>query len=413
MLATYLKTPLTLERYRFGPAGPHLDRFTDWLEVRGYQPDRIQHLLRGVHCFSRWAHSARLPLQALDATALEAFRHYLHSQQRLHYPSGNYSHLFMGARHFFTFLASTGQSTSLASIPPASSDPQLFVEFCHWMHLHRGTTAATVNNYRLTLLDLLETLGESPAQYTPRALRAFILDRASRHGIERAKTLVTAVRMFLRFLIAGGHCAPGLDYAIPTIARWRRASLPKYLSAEAVERVITSCDLTTPLGVRDRAILLLLARLGLRAGDVAALQFRDLHWQEGTVLVAGKNRRQTRLPLPQEVGDAILHYLEQRPAVDNAHVFLTTSAPFKGLSYQTVSQIATRAMHRAHVETSIHGAHVLRHSAATQMLRHGVPLSAIGAVLRHASIETTAGYAKVDHHLLQQVARPWPEVSSC
>jgi len=252
MLATYLKTPLTLERYRFGPAGPHLDRFTDWLEVRGYQPDRIQHLLRGVHCFSRWAHSARLPLQALDATALEAFRHYLHSQQRLHYPSGNYSHLFMGARHFVTFLASTGQSTSLASIPPVSSDPQLFVEFRHWMDLHRGTTAATVNNYRLTLLDLLETLGESPAQYTPRALRAFILDRASRHGIERAKTLVTAVRMFLRFLIAGGHCAPGLDYAIPTIARWRRASLPTYLSAEAVECVIASCDLTTPLGVRDR-----------------------------------------------------------------------------------------------------------------------------------------------------------------
>jgi integrase/recombinase XerD len=211
MLATYLTTPVTLERYRVGPAGPHLDRFTDWLEVRGYQPDRIQHLLRGVHGFSRWAHSASPPFPVLNATALEAFRHSLHRQQRLHYPSGNYSHLCMGARHFVTFLASTGPSTSLVSIPPAASAPQLFVACCHWRHLHRGTTAATVNNYRLTLLDLLETLGESPAPYTPRALRAFILDRASRHGMARAKTLVTAVRMFLRLLIAGGRCAPGLD----------------------------------------------------------------------------------------------------------------------------------------------------------------------------------------------------------
>jgi site-specific recombinase XerD len=413
MLTTYLKKPLTRERYRSGPAGPHLDEFTSWLEARGYRPRLILRLLRGVHHFSRWAHSTGLSIQALDAEALETFRHHLHNQRRLRYPSGHYTHRFLAARHFVMFLAATGRVTAPASMRRTAAEPQLLGEFRHWMHTHRGTTMATLNNYRLTLLDLLETLGDQPVQYDARALRAFILDRACRHGIGQAKTVVTSVRMFLRFLIAVGRCTPGLDHAIPTIARWRLASLPRYLSAEAIERMIASCELTTLLGRRDRAVLLLLARLGLRAGDVAALQLSDIDWQAGTVQVAGKNRRHTRLPLPQEVGDAILRYFERRPAVDNHHVFLTTVAPCKDLSYQTVGQIATRAMHRAGVEVPRHGSHVLRHSAATQMLRHGVPLSAIGAVLRHVSMETTAGYAKVDRQLLQQVARPWPEVISC
>ena len=165
MLTTYLKTPLTLARYRIGPAGPHLDRFTEWLEARGYQPDRVLHLLRGVHRFSCWAHRAGLPVQGLGAEAIEAFRHHLHTAQRLHYPSGNYSHLFMGARHFVAFLAATGQLTAPALIPTGSSEPPLLVAFRHWMSTHRGTTAATVHNYRLPLRDFRAALGEQPAQY--------------------------------------------------------------------------------------------------------------------------------------------------------------------------------------------------------------------------------------------------------
>jgi integrase/recombinase XerD len=409
MLSTYLKRPLTLERYGSGPGGPHFDPFTDWLEARGYQPDRIRRLLRGLQHFSLWAKEAGLTSQEFDAKALEAFRRDLQFQQRLRYPNGNHRHLFVGARHFVTFLEQTGRLSPSDSIPPASSEPQLLVAFRDWMAIHRGTTTATLNTYRLPLIDVLQTLGDQPAQYDARALRTFILDRARRHGVGRAKTLVTSVRMFLRFLIATRRCAPGLEHAIPTIARWRRASLPKYLSSAALERVMTSCDLTTPMGRRDRAILLLLARLGLRAGEVAILKFRDLDWSAGTVQVSGKTRRQHRLPLPQEIGEAILHYLDHRPKRDNDYVFLTTVAPFQGLSRQAVGQIATQAIHRAGVETPVYGSHVLRSSAATEMLRHGVPLLAIGSVLRHASVETTMGYAKVDFHLLQQVVRPWPE----
>jgi len=241
-----------------------------------------------------------------------------------------------------------------------------------------------------------------------------VLDRAGHQGIGGAKTVVTAVRMFVRFLIAIGRCTPGLDAALPTIAHWRLASLPHYLPAETVERVLATCDRTTPSGLRDWAILLLLARLGLRAGDVAALQWSAIDWHEGTLRVAGKSRRATRLPLPQEAGEALLAYVEQaRTPVPNGHVFLTTHAPLRPLSTKAVTSIAARALHRAQVACPHYGAHVLRHSAATTMLRHGVSLPSIGAVLRHASIETTAHYAKVDVELLDEVARPWPEVRPC
>jgi integrase/recombinase XerD len=413
MLSTYLKRQPTLERYGSGPAGPHLDGFTDWLEHQGYQPHRIQRLLRGAHQFSCWAQQAGVRLEGLNKDALASFGQHLQSRQRLRHPSGNHSYLFVGACHCVTFLASTHRVAPSAKTPPTSSLPPLLVEFRHWMYTHRGTTDTTLNNYRLPLLDLLATLGDQPAQYNAKVLRDFILDWARCRSVEQAKSLVTPARMFLRFLIATGRCAPGLDHAIPTIARWRLASLPKYLSSEAVEQVVASCDRTTPIGVRDRAIVLLLARLGLRAGDVAALQLRDLDWQEGTVTVSGKSRRQNRLPLAQEVGDAILHYLDYRPLMHNDAVFLTTTAPIKGLSYQAVGKIATQAIRRASVETPRHGSHVLRHSAATQMLRQGVPLLAIGAVLRHASVETTIGYAKVDFPLLEQVVMPWPEDTLC
>jgi hypothetical protein len=242
MLSTYLKTSSTLVRYRSSPAGPHLDGFVDWLKTQGYQPDRIRDLLRGVDRFARWASQAGLGTRELDAQVLEAFGQALADEQRLRYPSGNSSQLFVGARRFVTFLATSGQVAPSAAIPPTAAEPNLFVEFRHWMHTHRGTTTATLNNYRLTLLDLLETLGDQPAQYDARALLAFVLDRAKCHGIGHAKAVVTATRMFLRFLIAVGRCSPGLDHAIPTIARWRLASLPRLRQRLSMPKSICNCS---------------------------------------------------------------------------------------------------------------------------------------------------------------------------
>lgn len=414
MLNAYLKRPLTQERYRSSPGGPHLDAFILWLEQRGYRRPRILRLIRGAHRLSQWAQDNGLGTEELDAKALEQFRNHLQGRQPLRYPCGSYRPVMIGARHFVTFLATLGLVSPTAVVFPPPPEPELLGAFQHWMRTHRGTTEATLNTYRLPIIDFLQTLGEQPEYFEAKTLRTFILERAGRIGIGQAKTLVQAVRMFLRFLIATGRCAPGLDHALPTIAHWHLASLPKYLPAETVEHVLASCDQATPIGAQDRAVLLLLARLGLRAGDVAALKWTDIDWHDGTLRVAGKNRRETRLPLPQEVGESILCYGEHfRPDMPSPYVFLTTIAPISPLSSKTVTNIAARALRRAGVDSPIYGAHVFRHSAATTMLRQGVSLPSIGSLLRHASIETTTLYAKVDISLLHSVVRAWPEVPSC
>ena len=168
------------------------------------------------------------------------------------------------------------------------------------------------------------------------------------------------------------------------------------------------------MGARDHAAILLLARLGLRAGDVAGLKFKDIEWMEGTIRMVGKSRRETRLPLPQDVGNAILHYLDEwRPKSSSDKVFLTTRAPYEGIKSHVVSRIARRAILRAGVDAPSYGAHVFRHSAATDMLRKGVSLQDIGGILRHDSIDTTAHYSKVDVGMLNQLAVSWPEVTPC
>lgn len=410
MLTNYFKHPFTLRKLRSDPAGPYLDDFASQLTQAGYCRDRTRDYLRGAGRFSTWAQSDGLAADALDSQALAQFRRFLDSQDRLRYRRGEYSDTFVGARHFVGFL----QARGVVPTPAPAVEPELLTEFCHWMHTQRGVTETTLNSYRPALRRLLNALGEHPEHYTAKQLRGFVLDRTRGHRTSQARTTVTVLRMFLRCLIVQGRCAPDLLFAIPTIAGWRRSSLPSYLSAEEIERVIDTCDCTTAIGARDRAVLLLLARLGLRAGDVAALQLNDIDWEQGLFRVAGKSRRQTALPLPQDVGEALLHYLtNHRPAVDTSHAFITVIAPFVPFSRWVVSTITARALRLAQIDAPSYGAHLLRHSAATAMLRQGTSMEAIGAVLRHTSIETTHVYTKVDVDLLNQVVMPWLEVESC
>jgi site-specific recombinase XerD len=414
MLTTYFTRERTRATYAASPAGPYLEDFSQWLAQRGFTTRTIRRCLFGATQFTLWAETAGLAVPRLDATHLEAFHSALAQQGQRHYASGNPTSRCMGAQHFLAFLSAQGLISAGAGAAPRSAPPPLLGEFEHWMAVHRGVTAQTLRNYRPILLDLLATLAESPEQLEATRLRAFILQRAQQHGKGKAKNVVTATRMFVRFLIASGRCRPGVDDAIPTIAMWRLATLPQYLPAEDVERVLAACDPSSPLGARDHAIILLMARLGLRGSDVIGLRFADIHWPDATLVVSGKSRRETRLPLPQDVGDALLHYLESaRPPVDIDRVFITAIAPWGPLSRSVIRQTAARAITRAGIRAPTSGARVFRHSAATTMLRQGASLQTIGDILRHTSIETSAHYAKVDLALLHHVVRPWPEVTSC
>jgi site-specific recombinase XerD len=222
--------------------------------------------------------------------------------------------------------------------------------------------------------------------------------------------------MFLRFLISQGKCPASLYAAVPSVAHWRLSALPHYLQPDQVEKIIASADPKTPIGSRNRAIFLLLARLGFRAGDVVRLRFSDLDWEEGMIRVSGKGRRETVLPLSQEVGDALAAYIkDHRPPANTNAVFVRSSAPYRGFTESTaISIMVARAMRSVGIKCPKPGAaHVLRHSVASSMLRGGVSLQEIAAVLRHRSLLTTEIYAKVDVASLRQIAQPWPEVKTC
>ena len=288
--------------------------------------------------------------------------------------------------------------------------------FRDWMGQHRGTCDATLSNYCRPVRLLLRTLGDDPSRFEARSIRQFVQETCQRSGWATGKLCTTALRAFLRFLIANSKCAAGLDACIPSLAHWRLSSLPRYLQPEEVERVIASCSATSAAGIRDRAILLLIARVGLRAGDILRLCINDLGWKEATIRVVGKGRRETLLPMTQEVGNAIVNYLKNaRRPISNDTLFIRSRAPFGPFaSHCAISVIVAQAMRRAGVRCPSRGAaHVLRHSVASSMLRQGASLQEIAGVLRHRSIATTEIYAKVDVLALREIAQPWPGVISC
>ena len=268
--------------------------------------------------------------------------------------------------------------------------------------------------YKTKLYGSEHGLGGAASTWNAALIREAITAETKRASHAHAKTMTQALQGYLRFLGAQGLCKPGLEHAVPTIPQWRLSSLPRYIGAADVERLIATCDPEAPAGIRDRAILLLLARLGLRAGDIVSMRFGDIDWQHATLAVCGKGRRETRLPLPQDAGDAVLRYLNQeRPRVLCDTVFLTQKAPFRPLKGSPVSSVVRRALDRGGIAAPTEGTNLLRHSAATAMLRGGATLDAVGAVLRHRSPDTTAHYAKVDPRMLQQIAQPWPGEAAC
>jgi site-specific recombinase XerD len=303
----------------------------------------------------------------------------------------------------------------MVAIEPASRADGIVCKFLHWMRTERGVVTTTLVAYEQYATGLVEFLGDDPHGYTAHGLRAFVRKRYGHYGRNSIRMVLAALRMFVRYLAMHGQCRPGLDQAFVAPASWKHSSLPRGLTQDEVRRVLAGCP-STARGIRDRAVLLLLIRLGLRAGDVAGLMVSDLDFQRATIAVRGKGRRESRLPLPQDVGDALLEYLRRgRPSSsESKYVFLRSMAPHTAFDAgHAVTHIARSALKRAGVQAPTPGAHVFRHTAACQMLRQGVGLEDIAGVLRHRSVETTALYAKVDTRLLEQVAQPWPEAVPC
>lgn len=385
-----------IARLRAGPAGRFLDGFADHLDGLGFKPDTGQRHVESV------VHMTRLPMfdgvaaEILGDDHIDAFRRHLAKCRCRQRPRGGKS--VSRAQCFLEYLRQIG----VAEPRRLPQDPPLITSFCEWMRRHRGSADDTLSGYCLVLRAFLSRIGDDARGYDARILRSFVLD----YGRGKGKLVPQAMRQFLRFLVAEGLCPVGLDKAIPTVAHWRLSSLPRYLPKDDVERVIAASSGSA----RDRAMLLLMSRLGLRNGDVRELRLGDIDWQRGRIRVVGKSRREALLPLPQDVGDALLAYIEsERPPGLSDHVFFRKAAPIQPLGRDTARGMVRTIIFRAGIEDPpSRGCHLLRHSAATDMLRRGMPLEDIGILLRHRFRETTEIYAKVDIDALREVAQPWP-----
>lgn len=388
-----------------GPLAPHQGVICSDVLSRGYSPLSARNLLWVAAHLSRWMDAEDLSPRHLTLDRLQAFLS--------HRIDCGYTcwRTLRGLEPILLPLRANNVVPAGESLPEDSSPlAQLLREYKCYLLQDRGLASLTAGRCVRTAQRFFADLGVDDVAdvrcLSTADISGFVLRQAKSMAIGSAKLMVSDLRALLRYLHVRGFCGD-LSAAAPAVAGHRHARLPRHIPWEEVQQLLSSCDLGTAVGQRDHAIMLLLARLGLRAGEVAALELSDMDWTEGKILVRGKGSQYDWLPLPEEVGEAIVRYLRRgRPPSDSRKLFLTSLAPYGDPSTSVVLALVRRACDRAHLPQR--SAHQLRHTAATQMLRGGASLQGIAEVLRHHSLDTTVIYAKVDHLALRPLARPWP-----
>lgn len=390
-----------------GPIASHREALRSALLALGYTPLSAANLLRLAAHLSRWLEGRALGLAQLSTEHVAEFLDIRRAE--------GYSH-FLTARALAPILGYFERIgvVSLSAPTPAASraSDQLLYGYAQYLQYERCLTKGCVRSYSAVAREFL--CWRFPGDQAPEVaalgaheVTSFALSMAGRYSTGAAKLAVTALRSFLRYLYLRGQIALELTGALPAIAGWRLRGLPKALTSLQVRRLLRACDRRKHVGRRDYAVLLLLRRLGLRAGEVAALELEDVDWQRGEIQVHGKGTHLELLPLPAEVGAALANYLHlSRPSCCIRRLFLCVRAPHGPLTGAAVTALVRHACARAGLP--LMGAHRLRHTAATEMLCAGSSLDEIAQVLRHRSHNTTAIYAKVDRNALRALARRWP-----
>jgi len=400
---------VVLSRPPEGPLATQITAFAKWASEQGYaRYSRYRKVLLAA-CFSRWIGQQGVSLRQLSS---EHPPRYLRSRARR---VQTYQEDTAALKQFMSFLRRQGVIPVEETAPRRPSPvEQEVVPFEDYLLRERVLSCATVASYVPFIRAFLtDRFGHRPAMFSRLCagdVVRFVQHQARRMCVKRAKLLTSALRSFLRYLRYHGVIACDLAAAVPAVANWSMTSVPRAISADSVRQVLASTPRQTALGRRDYAILLLLARLGLRSSEVAFLELNDIDWDAGQVSIRGKGGQPATLPLPADVGKAIAAYLRHgRPRSTSRRVFLRIRAPIRGfLNHGAVGAVVKYALWRAGVKSPTHGTHQFRHALGTQMLRHGASLAEIGEVLRHRSPETTMIYTKVDLDRLRTLALPWP-----
>lgn len=410
MIEQCFTRPSVITRLRLGPLGSHLDALAATLRQHGYAPDSIRRTLRACAQFGQWLSQQGAALADVDDALIERYICTLPPP-----PVGRWPKAAAGLPHLLRLWRQQGLLAPARTSPAPTEATVWLGHYAQYLEQVCGAAPSTRTAYLRIATRLLAALfGTGRVQWftvSAQALTDFIRqEAATKHGGGR-KLPSSAIRSLLRFLVFQGELAPGLEAAVPTPREWTHAPLPARLTVEEVERVLATWTGESPKALRNQAILLLLARLGVRAHEVAALCLEDIHWYEGRVRIRpGKTHHERLLPLVQEVGSAIATYLQHgRPPSTSRHLFLYCRAPFRPLTDATaISRMATRALVRAGMTSPARlGAHIFRHTAASQMVNQGASFKDVADVLGHRSLQTTGIYAKLDVEALAAVALPW------
>jgi len=396
-------------RFRSGPLEGHIHSYAELLCRQGYTSEAGWDKIRAVSELGCWLDQKHVGVEMLDEQQVAAF---LKSRSG-HVPrwSGEKASLTLLLKHLRQHHAIPACSVNTHPTPTdaiAQSYQQFLLD-------ERGLGRNTIQGYiavvRRFLFHRFPDGKVEMDKLRAKDIAAFVLHDTSNRGRKACQLATSVLRGLLRYLFHSGRIATNLAASVPTVAGWRLSELPRYLETAEVEKILKTCDRRRRTGKRDYAMLLLLARLGLRAGEVARLTLDDIDWCTGELRIHGKGGRIDRLPLLQPVGEAIADYLRKaRPRCPSRHLFVYAKAPYEGFSSPPngICSLVRRTLKRAGLNPPHKGAHILRHSLATTMLGNGASLVEIGRVLRHKGVQTTEIYAKVNLDALRKLAQPWP-----
>ena len=409
MANRFAKDYIVSERSRKSVLGTHVNTFMSVVADLGYSSPTMRTQQQLLKNLIRWVQENDIAISNIDESITDRFL--LESGRKGAVRRGDNKTL----RRFLNHLRREGAIPYPKPRFNDSPSAHLKSQYDDYLLKERGLSTVAGSRYWPYIQKFLcERYGNRPMRLydlCPQDIDRFLLGHAHERTPKAAQLMVSAMRSFFRFLFRYGETKRDLSTAVPTIPSWRLSDVPKYIKPEEVESLLESCNRTTSVGRRNYSILLLIAHLGLRAGEIVTLELGDINWRASELTIRGKGQFCDRLPLPQSVGEALVVYLKNdRPKCSTRRVFVRTRAPYRGFKGSTtVSTIVRRTVEKSGLNTPSKGAHLLRHSLATGMLRKGASMAEIGELLRHRSPNTTEIYAKVDIEGLRSIVRIWPE----
>ena len=413
MLEDIYKDKKIISRLREGPINKQVDALEAYYSKNHYPKKHVKRMMGEIGCFNRWLVENNILLPELDDIKISSYINNRQQHTKSFVTSGSRAALY----HLIEMLREGGDIPKKNTTTKTNSEEiqKALDSYKHYLIQDRGFSRSSFTRYlgeiERFLIHIPVIFYRDHNRLTADDLLAYITDFRKHHSSKNTQCLVSILRNYLRYAFSLGKMNQDLSKFLPASFSVRSSHLPEFLSATQCSKLLNSCHRDTAVGNRNYAILLILMRLGLRASELINLTLDEVNWKSGEIIIHGKGNKTAILPLPQDVGDAIVSYLESsRPVCDSRHLFVGSRAPFNKFNHPScISSIVNRALKKANIVTQLHGAHLLRYTTAHDCIDHGATLFEIAGLLRHSNIDMAAKYIKIDISRLKNIAQPWPQ----